>query len=101
LTLLSKTCIITIKDHTLKHIWANIKVKLLNTWEQLKVEWQHIKDIVKALRQELRIPENHDLRIFFFVIAYILLSLVGMYNFAHLLAFVYIIMLLERKFHGN
>jgi hypothetical protein len=85
---------------SIKIICADVKVKILNYVERIKVEWHHIKEIYKALKRELRVPENHDLRIFFFVVAYIVLSLIGMYNFAHLLAFVYIILLLERKSHG-
>ena len=85
----------------MNNIWANIKVSILNFVERIKFECRHLREIFHALKREMRIPENHDLRIFFFVVAYILLSLVGMYNLAHLLAFVYIILLLERKFHGN
>jgi hypothetical protein len=49
---------------------------------------------------DLRIDDNHDLRLFVFVFVYIVFSAVGAYNFAHLTAFLYIIWLLEKR-HGN
>ena len=85
----------------MKSIWSSIKVKFLNIWERIKVELNHIVVIVKNLKQEMPIPENYDVRLFFFVVGYLFLSLLGMYNFAHLLAFVYIIWLIERNILGR
>ena len=80
-----------------KSIWADSKVWILNSWEYIKFR---VKEIWTKLVHDLRIDENHDLRLFVFVFVYIVFSAVGAYNFAHLTAFLYIIWLLERQ-HGN
>lgn len=80
-----------------KSIWADTKVWILNTWEYIKFRTKEIWD---RLVHDLRINENHDLRLFVFVVVYIVFSAVGAYNFAHLTAFLYIIWLLEKQ-HGN
>ena len=82
---------------TIKGIWADSKVWILNTWEYIRF---HVKEIWGRLSHDLKIDENHDLRLFVFVFVYIVFSAVGAYNFAHLTAFLYIIWLLERR-HGN
>jgi hypothetical protein len=80
-----------------KSIWADAKVWILNSLEYIKFR---AKEIWGRLVHDLRIDENHDLRLFVFVLVYILFSAVGAYNFAHLTAFLYIIWLLEKQ-HGN
>jgi hypothetical protein len=77
-----------------KSRWADIKVWALNKCEYIRF---HIKEIWERLVHDLKIDENYDLRLFVFVFVYLAFSLVGMYNFAHLAAFFYIIWLLERK----
>ena len=74
----------------LKSILADTKVFVLN-----KLHW--CKLFLKDLTHDLKLDDNHDLRIFVFLLIYILFSAVGFYNFAHLAAFLYIIWLLERK----
>ena len=80
-----------------KSIWADSRVWILNTWEYVKF---HGKHIFETLSHDLKIDENHDLRLFVFVFVYIVFSAVGAYNFAHLTAFLYIIWLLEKR-NGN
>ena len=77
----------------MKSVLADVKVKILNG-----LEW--IKHLLKNLTHDLKLDGNHDLRIFVFVLVYVLFSAVGAYNFAHLAAFLYIVWLLERQ-HGN
>jgi len=76
-----------------KSHWADIKLFVLN-----KLHW--LKLFLKDLIHDLKLDGNYDLRIFVFVLIYVLFSVVGAYNFAHLTAFIYIIWLLEKK-HGN
>ena len=78
---------------SLKGIWADIKLFVLN-----KLHW--LKLFLKDLTHDLKLDGNHDLRIFVFVLVYVLFSAVGAYNFAHLAAFLYIVWLLERR-NGN
>jgi hypothetical protein len=80
-----------------KSIWADSKVWILNSWEYIKFR---AKEIWTKLVHDLRIDENHDLRLFVFVFVYIVFSAVGAYNFAYLTAFLYIIWLLEKQ-NGN
>ena len=77
----------------LKSILADIKLFVLN-----KLHW--CKLFLEHLTHDLKLDGNHDLRIFVFVLVYILFSAVGAYNFAHLAAFLYIVWLLERQ-NGN
>ena len=77
-----------------KSIWADARVWILNSWEYIKF---HSKHIFETLSHDLKIDENHDLRLFVFVFVYLVFSVVGAYNFAHLTAFLYIVWLLERK----
>jgi hypothetical protein len=77
----------------LRSKWADVKLFVLN-----KLHW--LKLFFKDLTHDLKIDENGDLRIFVFVLIYVLFSVVGAYNFAHLTAFIYIIWLLEKN-HGN
>jgi hypothetical protein len=77
-----------------KSIWADARVWILNKFEYVKF---HAKEIWNRLVHDLKIDDNHDLRLFVFVFVYIVFSAVGAYNFAHLTAFLYIIWLLERK----
>ena len=74
----------------LKSHWADVKLFVLN-----KLHW--LKLFFKDLTHDLKLDENHDLRIFVFVFVYIVFSAVGAYNFAYLAAFLYIVWLLERK----
>ena len=80
-----------------KSIWADARVWILNTWEYIKF---HAKHIVETLSHDLKIDENGDLRLFVFVFVYLVFSVVGAYNFAHLAAFLYIVWLLEKR-HGK
>ena len=77
-----------------KSIWADARVWILNTWEYIKF---HAKHIVETLSHDLKIDENGDLRLFVFVFVYLVFSVVGAYNFAHLAAFLYIVWLLEKR----
>ena len=77
----------------LKSFWADIKLFVLN-----KLHWLRL--FFKDLTHDLKLDDNHDLRLFVFVVVYIVFSAVGAYNFAHLAAFLYIVWLLERQ-HGN
>ena len=74
----------------IKSILADIKLFVLN-----KLHW--LKLFLKHLTHDLKLDGNHDLRLFVFVLVYIVFSAVGAYNFAHLAAFLYIVWLLERK----
>jgi hypothetical protein len=80
-----------------KSRWADIKLFVLNTWHKY-VTW--IKLFLQDLTHDLKIDENCDLRLFVFVFVYLVFSVVGAYNFAHLAAFLYIVWLLEKR-HGN
>jgi len=77
----------------IKSILADIKLFVLN-----KLHW--CKLFFRDLTHDLKLDGNYDLRIFVFLLVYILFSAVGAYNFAHLAAFLYIVWLLERQ-HGN
>ena len=77
-----------------KSRWADLKIFVLNTVHKY---WSWVKLFLQDLTHDLKIDENYDLRLFVFVFVYLGFSLVGMYNFAHLAAFFYIIWLLERK----
>ena len=81
----------------IRGIWADTKVLILNSWDYIKF---HIKHIFETLSHDLKIDENGDLRLFVFVFVYLVFSVVGAYNFAHLAAFLYIVWLLEKQ-HGN
>ena len=77
----------------LKSIWADLQLFVLN-----KLHWLRL--FFKDLTHDLKLDDNHDLRLFVFVVVYIVFSAVGAYNFAHLAAFLYIVWLLEKQ-HGN
>ncbi len=77
----------------LRSFWADLKIFVLN-----KLHW--LKLFLRDLTHDLKLDDNDDLRIFVFVVVYIVFSAVGAYNFAHLAAFLYIVWLLERQ-HGN
>jgi hypothetical protein len=81
----------------MKTWWADVKLFLLNKWSKYST-W--IKFFLKDLTYDLKIDENGDLRLFVFVFVYLVFSVVGAYNFAHLAAFLYIVWLLEKR-HGN
>ena len=78
----------------MKHWWADFRVWFLNTWHKYST-W--VKLFFQHLTHDLKLDDNHDLRIFVFVFVYIVFSAVGAYNFAYLAAFLYIVWLLERK----
>jgi hypothetical protein len=80
-----------------KSRWADIKLFVLNTWHKYAT-WTKL--FLKDLTHDLKIDENGDLRLFVFVFVYLVFSVVGAYNFAHLAAFLYIVWLLEKQ-HGN
>ena len=77
-----------------KSRWADLKIFVLNTVHKY---WNWVKLFFQDLTHDLKLDDNGDLRLFVFVFVYLGFSLVGMYNFAHLTAFLYIIWLLERK----
>jgi hypothetical protein len=79
---------------SVKSRWADLKIFVLNTVHKY---WSWVKLFLQDLTHDLKIDDNYDLRLFVFVFVYLAFSLVGMYNFAHLAAFFYIIWLLERK----
>ena len=81
----------------MKHWWADFKVWSLNTWHKYST-W--MKLFLQHLTHDLKLDENHDLRLFVFVFVYVVFSAVGAYNFAHLAAFLYIVWLLEKR-NGN
>ena len=74
----------------LRSKWADVKLFVLN-----KLHW--LKLFFKDLTHDLKIDENGDLRLFVFVFVYLVFSVVGAYNFAHLTAFLYIVWLLEKR----
>ena len=74
----------------LRSKWADVKLFVLN-----KLHW--LKLFSKDLTHDLKIDENGDLRLFVFVFVYLIFSVVGAYNFAHLAAFLYIVWLLEKR----
>jgi hypothetical protein len=82
---------------SIKSRWADIKLFVLNKWHKYST-WAKL--FLKDLTHDLKIDENGDLRLFVFVFVYLLFSVVGAYNFAHLAAFLYIVWLLEKR-HGN
>ena len=82
---------------SLKSRWADFKVWKLNNCYR---GWAWIKQFFRDLTHDLKIDENGDLRLFVFVFVYLVFSVVGAYNFAHLAAFLYIVWLLEKQ-HGN
>ena len=82
---------------SLRSRWADLRVWVLNKTHYL---WYWVKHTVTDLTHDLKLDGNNDLRLFVFVFVYLMFSIVGAYNFAHLTAFIYIIWLLERQ-HGN
>jgi len=50
-----------------------------------------------SIWNEVKLKEHTDVRVGIFIFGYFLFSIVGAYNFAHLLAFGYIIWLLEKN----
>lgn len=52
---------------------------------------------IKGVWDQIKLKENTDIRVGVFILGYLLFSIVGAYNFAHLLAFGYIIWLLEKN----
>ena len=81
----------------MKHWWADFRVWILNTWHKYST-WTKL--FLRDLTHDLKIDENGDLRLFVFVFVYLIFSVVGAYNFAHLAAFLYIVWLLEKR-HGK
>lgn len=77
-----------------KAIKADTQIWFLN-------HWFLFKKLVQELIQELHVPESSDVRLFCFVLGYLFLSLFGLYNLAHLLAFIYIIRCLEKRNETN
>jgi hypothetical protein len=82
---------------SIKSKWADIKLVVLNKWSKYST-WAKL--FFQDLTHDLKIDENGDLRLFVFVFVYLVFSVVGAYNFAHLSAFLYIVWLLEKQ-HGN
>ena len=78
----------------MKHWWADFRVWILNTWHKYST-WTKL--FLRDLTHDLKIDENGDLRLFVFVFVYLIFSVVGAYNFAHLAAFLYIVWLLEKR----
>ena len=78
---------------SIKSRWADIKLFVLNKWH-----WMTL--FLQDLTHDLKLDDNGDLRLFVFVFVYLVFSVVGAYNFAHLAAFLYIVWLLEKQ-HGN
>ena len=78
---------------SIKSHWADIKLFVLNKWHWMKL-------FLQDLTHDLKLDDNGDLRLFVFVFVYLVFSVVGAYNFAHLAAFLYIVWLLEKR-NGN
>ena len=58
-----------------KSIWADARVWILNSWEYIRF---HVKHISETLLHDLKLDENHDLRLFIFVFVYLIFGkLVG------------------------
>ena len=81
----------------MKTWWADFKVWILNTWHKYST-WAKL--FLQHLTNDLKLDENGDLRLFVFIFVYLVFSVIGAYNFAHLAAFLYIVWLLEKR-HGN
>ena len=82
---------------SIKSRWADVKLFVLN---KLHKYWSWGKLFLEHLTHDLKLDDNHDLRLFVFVFVYLVFSVVGAYNFAHLAAFLYIVWLLEKR-HDN
>jgi hypothetical protein len=77
----------------------------IKTWAQnywffikhyIKFGWEHAIHYIAEIWNEVKKKEHTDVRVGIFVFFYLSFSLVGAYNFAHLIAFGYIIWLLEK-----
>jgi len=79
---------------SIKSKWADLKLFVLNKWSEYS-NWAKL--FLQHLTNDLKQDENGDLRLFVFVFVYLVFSVVGAYNFAHLAAFLYIVWLLEKR----
>jgi len=63
----------------------------------IKLAWINITHFIVSVWDQVKLKENTDARVAMFVFFYLLFSVVGAYNIAHLMAFGYIIWLLEKN----
>ena len=75
-------------------IWLQNQIFFIKHY--IKIGWAHSTHYVAGIWSEVKKKENTDVRVGMFIFVYLLFSLVGAYNFAHLMAFGYIIWLLEK-----
>jgi hypothetical protein len=68
-----------------------------DAWGFFKRSFGHFWTLVNNILKDLTAEGNTGGRLGVFVIIYLIFSVMGAYNFAHLIAFFYIIWLLERK----
>ena len=79
-------------------IWLHNQIFFIKHY--LRLWWLYSITWISSVWNEVKKKENTDVRVGVFIFFYLLFSIVGAYNFAHLMAFGYIIWLLERQ-HGN
>ena len=77
-----------------------LKKYLSDAWAFTKRSSDHFWTLLNTILSDLTAKGNTAGRLAVFIAIYLVFSLIGAYNFAHLAAFVYIIWLLESK-HGN
>lgn len=63
----------------------------------IKLAWVNVKHYIASVWDQIKLKENTDARVGMFVFFYLFLSIIGAYNIAHLIAFGYIIWLLEKN----
>ena len=63
----------------------------------IKLAWANTTHYISSVWGQVKLKENTDVRVGAFVFGYLFFSTIGAYNFAHLLAFGYIIWLLEKN----
>jgi len=74
-----------------------IKQYLIQGWQFAKNSFGHLWTMISRILADLTAQGNTGGRLSVFVVIYLIFSLIGAYNFAHLTAFVYIIWLLEHR----
>jgi hypothetical protein len=74
-----------------------IKQYLGQGWQFAKNSFGHLWTMISRVLADLTAPGNTGGRLSVFIAIYLIFSLIGAYNFAHLAAFIYIIWLLEHQ----
>lgn len=74
--------------------WFRDKVGSVKIWAWTWSEW--LTAVCTAIIDALPDPRNYEVRLFFFIIGYLILTVIGLKNMAILLGFVYVTWLLEK-----